>query len=267
MSDLVLYEIDHSVAVITLNRPERMNAMDQPMLKQMMDLANRAELDNNVRAVVLTGAGKGFSSGFDLKPQAANPPSGKDEWRPILRKDFDACMKFWHLTKPTVAAVHGPALAGACELSMACDITVASEDAIFGEPELRFGAGIVVMLLPWIVGPKRAKEIIMLGLDNVDAKQAEKMGLINRVVPVGTHLHEAMKIAHQLSRIDQPLISKTKLAINQAYTIMGLEKALEMGLDIDLEIEGEGMPTKKEFLSIAKEKGLREALVWRDKGL
>ena len=138
MSDLVLYEIDHSVAVITLNRPERMNAMDQPMLKQMMDLANRAELDNNVRAVVLTGAGKGFSSGFDLKAQAANPPSGKDEWRPILRKDFDACMKFWHLTKPTVAAVHGHALAGACELSMACDITVASEDAIFGEPELRF---------------------------------------------------------------------------------------------------------------------------------
>ena len=76
MSNLVLYEIDHSVAVITLNRPERMNAMDQPMLQQMMDLANRAELDNNVRAVVLTGAGKGFSSGFDLKAQATNPPSG-----------------------------------------------------------------------------------------------------------------------------------------------------------------------------------------------
>ena len=265
MSNLVLYEIDHSVAVITLNRPERMNAMDQPMLQQMMDLANRAELDNNVRAVVLTGAGKGFSCGFDLKAQATNPPSGKDEWQPILRKDFDTCMKFWHLTKPTVAAVHGHALAGACELSMACDITIASEDAIFGEPELRFGAGIVVMLLPWIVGPKRAKEIIMLGLDNVDAKQAERMGLINRVVPVGSHLHEAMKIAHQLSRIDQPLISKTKRAINHAYTIMGLEKALEMGLDIDLEIEGEGMPTKKEFLSIAKEKGLREALVWRDR--
>ena len=148
---------------------------------------------------------------------------------------------------------------------MACDITIASEDAIFGEPELRFGAGIVVMLLPWIVGPKRAKEIIMLGLDNVDAKQAERMGLINRVVPVGSHLHEAMKIAHQLSRIDQPLISKTKRAINHAYTIMGLEKALEMGLDIDLEIEGEGMPTKKEFLLIAKEKGLREALAWRDR--
>ena len=105
----------------------------------------------------------------------------------------------------------------------------------------------------------------MLGLDNVDAKQVERIGLINRVVPVGTHLNEAMKIAHQLSRINHLLLSKTKLVINQAYTIMGLEKALEMGLDIDLEIEGEGMPTKKEFLSIAKEKGLREALVWRDR--
>ena len=95
----------------------------------------------------------------------------------------------------------------------------------------------------------------MLGLDNVDAKQAEKMGLINRVVPVGTHLHEAMKIAHQLSRIDQPLISKTKQAINQAYTIMGLEKALEMGLDIDSEIEGEVMLTKKNFLALPKKRG------------
>ena len=99
---------------------------------------------------------------------------------------------------------------------------------VFGEPELRLGVEIVVMLLPWVVVPKRTKEIIMLGLDNVDAKQAERMGLMNRVVPVGSHLHEAMKIAHQLSRIDQPLISKTKRAINHAYTIMGLEKALEI---------------------------------------
>ena len=90
--------------------------------------------------------------------------------------------------------------------------------------------------------------------------------MTNRMFPLTYDgLDEAMKIAHQLSRIDQPLISKTKRAINHAYTIMGLEKALEMGLDIDLEIEGEGMPTKKEFLLIAKEKGLREALAWRDR--
>ena len=148
---------------------------------------------------------------------------------------------------------------------MACDLTIASENAVFGEPELRFGAGIVCMLLPWLVGPKRAKEIILLGLDNVTAHQAEAMGLINRVVPEGDHLKEALKVARQLARIDAPLMSQTKRAINRAYSIMGMEQALETGLEIDTLIEGEGMPTKREFLRIAREQGLRTALEWRDR--
>jgi hypothetical protein len=170
MSELVLYERDDAVALITLNRPERLNAMNQPMLEALNQAAQRAEQDDHVRAVVLTGSGNAFSSGFDLKAQAEHTPEGIDEWRTVLRRNFDACMTFWHLEKPTVAAVHGPALAGACELSMACDITIADETAVFGELELRFGAGIVVMLLPWMVGPKRAKEIILLGLDNISAR-------------------------------------------------------------------------------------------------
>ena len=174
-------------------------------------------------------------------------------------------MKFWHLGKPTVAAVHGPALAGACELAMACDITIAAESAIFGEPELRFGAGIVVMLLPWLVGVKRAKEIILLGLDRIDAREAAQIGLINRVVPEGTHLKEALSVAQQLARVDRPLMTETKRAINRAYAIMGLDEALEEGLEIDTKIEGQGMPTKVKFLGSTREKGLRAALDWRDR--
>ena len=210
MSELVLYERNDTVAVITLNRPERLNAMDQSMLEALNQAAQRAEQDDHIRAVVLTGSGNAFSSGFDLKAQAEHTPRGIDEWRPILRRNFDACMTFWHLAKPTVAAVHGPALAGACELAMACDITVADETAVFGEPELRFGAGIVVMLLPWMVGPKRAKEIILLGLDNISAQEAAQIGLVNRVVPKGKDLETALSIASRLSRIDQPLMAQTK---------------------------------------------------------
>ena len=265
MTNSVMYVIDGSVAIITLNRPERLNAMDQAMLEQLTAAADRAEQDDQIRAVVLTGAGNGFSSGFDLKAQAQKTPSGINEWRPVLRRDFDACMKFWHLSKPTVAAVHGPALAGACELAMACDITIASEGAIFGEPELRFGAGIVVMLLPWLVGMKRAKEIILLGLDRIDALEALQIGLVNRVVPEGTHIKEALSVAQQLARVDRPLMAETKKAINRAYAIMGLDKALEQGLEIDIGIEGQGMPTKSRFLAITREQGLRAALDWRDK--
>ncbi|MGB7302329.1 MAG: enoyl-CoA hydratase/isomerase family protein [Burkholderiaceae bacterium] len=109
-SDSVLYERRGTVGVMTLNRPDRMNAMDQAMLLEIDRVATIAESDHETHAVVLTGAGKGFSSGFDLKAQAANTPVGVDQWREPLRRDFDAVMRFWHMRKPTIAAVHGPAL-------------------------------------------------------------------------------------------------------------------------------------------------------------
>lgn len=260
----ILYETHGPVALITLNRPDRLNALDQPMLDALQAACDRAEAEDSVGAVVLTGAGKAFSSGFDLQAQAAATPQGVAEWRPVLRRDFDAAMRFWHLSKPTVAAVHGPALAGACEMAMACDITVAAEDSVFGEPELKFGAGIVVMLLPWIVGPKRAKEIILLGLDRITAAEAREMGLVNRVVPNGQDVAEAMTLARRMAGMDRALVKETKRAINRTYDLMGMSAALEAALDIDTLIEGEGMPTKRQFLEIVRSDGLRAALVWRD---
>ena len=264
MGQSILYETRGPVALITLNRPDRLNALDQPMLDSLQAACDRAEVDDAVGAVVLTGAGKAFSSGFDLQAQAAATPKGVDQWRPVLRRDFDAAMRFWHLSKPTVAAVHGPALAGACEMAMACDITVASEDAVFGEPELKFGAGIVVMLLPWIVGPKRAKEIILLGLDRIGAEEARAMGLVNRVVANGRDVEEALALARRMAGMDRVLVKETKRAINRTYDLMGMGAALEAALDIDTLIEGQGMPTKRRFLEIARADGLRAALAWRE---
>ena len=178
----LLYEKSAQVAVLTLNRPERVNALDRTMLKEIQLVLDAVEADEQVRALVVTGAGNAFSSGFDLKEQMAAAPSGTAEWRKVLGDDFDAVTRFWSLAKPTIAAVRGPCLAGACELALACDITIASENAVFGEPELKFGAGIVVMMLPWITGPKQAKEIILNGIDNIGAREALRLGLINRVV-------------------------------------------------------------------------------------
>jgi len=260
----VLYERRGPVGLITFNRPERMNAMDQAMLTNLGTALDQAEADPDTRAVVVTGAGKGFSSGFDLKAQAANTPEGVDEWRPVLRKDFDTVMRFWHLEKPTVAAVHGPALAGACELAMACDITIAAEGATFGEPELKFGAGIVVMILPWMVGPKIAKEIILTGEDALPARRAYEIGMINRVAPEGQHLEEALATARKIAVMDVPLIKETKRALNRTMELMGMGEALEAALNIDLLIEGQGMETKRKFLEIARSDGLRAAIDWRD---
>ncbi|MEL6998845.1 MAG: enoyl-CoA hydratase/isomerase family protein [Pseudomonadota bacterium] len=265
MSDgSILLTVDGTVATMTLNRPSKLNAMDQPMLREMMAACDRVEADDSIRALVLTGAGKAFSAGFDLIAQAAAPPVGREAWAPVLRTDFDAVMKFWHLSKPTIAAVSGPALAGGCELAMACDLTIAGQGARFGEPELRFGAGIVVMLLPWLAGPKVAKEVFLLGMDDIPASEALRLGMINRVVPDDGVLEHAQALARQIGVVDPMVVRRTKAAVNMTMQTMGMEQALEDALATDLDIEGEGSPDKAEFLHHLRDGGLKAALAWRE---
>ena len=253
-----------AVAVLILARPQRLNAIDKRMLGELQLSLDEVERDEEIRALVITGAGGNFSSGFDLKEQMETRPSGVDAWREILDRDFSTIMRFWHLKKPTIAAVQGYCLAGGCELALSCDITIAAEDAVFGEPELKFGAGIVVMILPWLVGPKRAKEIILSGADRISALEAARIGLINRVVPPDQLESSALALARHIAVIDPRLVQRTKQAINRSFEIMGLIEALDAALDIDLAIEGEGSDDKRKFMEIARQNGLQAAIAWRD---
>jgi enoyl-CoA hydratase len=247
-----------------LARPQRLNAIDKQMLGELQHALDEVERDDELRVLVVKGAGGNFSSGFDLKEQMEARPSGVDAWREILDRDFSTVMRFWHLKKPTIAAVQGYCLAGGCELALSCDITIAAEDAVFGEPELKFGAGIVVMILPWLVGPKRAKEIILTGADRIPAPEAARIGLINRVVPSDQVESAALAVARHIAVIDPDLVQQTKRAINQCFEVMGLVKALNAALDIDLAIEGKGSDDKRQFMEIARKDGLRSAIAWRD---
>ena len=262
--DTILVERMGAVARLTLNRPERANALSQAMLAEIAQALDALESDIDIRAIIVRGAGSSFSSGFDLKEQIERRPKGTAEWQPILRKDFDTIMRFWHSPKPTIAAVRGPCLAGACELALACDITVAARDAFFGEPELKFGAGIVVMILPWLVGPKVAKEIILTGEDRLDADRALAIGMINRIVAEEDLDDTSLRLAHHIAVIDPKLVKETKRAINRALEAQGLLTALEEALAIDLGIEGEGSADKARFMEIARRDGLKAALTWRD---
>jgi enoyl-CoA hydratase/carnithine racemase len=252
------------VVRLTLNRPERANALNQTMLVEIGTALDDAEADPAIRAVIVRGAGAAFSSGFDLKEQMERQPRGTDQWRAILRRDFDTVMRFWHFPRPTIAAVRGPCLAGACELALACDLTIAADDAFFGEPELKFGAGIVAMILPWIVGPKIAKEIILTGEDRIPAARARDIGMVNRVVPAADLDAAALALAEHIAAIDPNLVRETKRAINRAYEAQNMLQALEEALAIDLAIEGAGSPDKMQFMDIARRDGLKAALAWRD---
>jgi enoyl-CoA hydratase len=172
-------------------------------------------------------------------------------------------LRFWHLSKPTIAAVNGPCMAGAFELALACDLTIASETATFGEPELQFGAGIVAMLLPWYVPPKIAKRIILLGEDTLGADEALRLGIVGQITPFEKLIPEATAKAIRLSRMDPRLVSSTKSAINAAYKTMGFERAIAEAVEIDVQIESDGTPEKHEFLDRIQSSGMKDALQWR----
>lgn len=254
---------DH-IAHLVLNRPERLNALNKDALGEINRAMDQAEADAEVRVIVISGAGRAFSSGFDLKAQMEQRPEGSKVWREILDLDFDTTMRFWNSPKPTIAAVHGACLAGAFELAMSCDITIASEDAVFGEPELKFGAGIVTMLLPWMTSPKQAKRIILSADDRIPARDALAMGLVSRVVAPGSHVDEALRTARGIALMDPNLVAETKKALNRTYEIQGMPSALKVALDIDHTIESHGSPDKRAFMDIARERGMREAIAWRD---
>ena len=263
--ETVMIDRQGPVWIVTLNRPQRLNAMSQTMLSEIDAACDIIEADESCRVIVLTGAGKAFTAGFDLQDQAAKTPDGLEEWRPVLQRDFNTVMRLWGLTKPTIAAVHGAALAGGCELAMACDITIAGTSAIFGEPEVKFGAGIVVMLLPLIVGPKKAKEIAFLGKDQIEAQEACDLGMVNQVVTDDEVLSTALDMARAIAVVDPMVMRRTKQQINETMEIAGMSRALERSLEIDLELEAEGSVDKKAFLEELRKGGLRGALAWRDR--
>src|SRR6476659_8312633 len=138
MSEAVLYETRGPAAWITLNRPEKLNAINKDVLDGLHAAVDRATADDEVKVVVLTGVGRAFSAGYDLSAEAAHSDIPAHEWHEVLAADVDATMRVWRLEKPTIAAVRGYCLAGGCELAMACDMIVAGEGASFGEPEIRY---------------------------------------------------------------------------------------------------------------------------------
>jgi enoyl-CoA hydratase len=255
---------DDGIAVITLNRPQRLNAINRQMIAEVHRVLDAVEAEDALRVVVVHGAGRAFCSGFDLKDDAAAQPKGVAAWRRLLRQDFDFLIRFWDLSKPTIAAVHGYCLAGGCELAMACDITIAAESAMFGEPELRFGSVITALVMPWLVGPKHTKELLLTGQDRIPAAWAEKIGLVNRTVPDDNYLDAAMSLAGQIARIDPQAVAMTKQSINRTFETMGLREALRANLDVAVQIENLDTFERKQFQEITRRDGLKAAIAWRD---
>jgi enoyl-CoA hydratase len=265
--ETIKYETEGVLAWITLNRPEKLNAISKRMVAELNQATDKAECDDEVRVILVKGEGRAFSAGFDLEGDPESSLTSEQELGALKRElydDFDLIMRFWDSPKPTIAAVHGYCLGGALELAVACDITIAASGCRFGEPEVKFGSGIVAMLLPYVIGPKRAKEMLLTGNDRISSGQAEAWGLVNRVVEPEILLEEARKIALEIARNDQHAVRVTKQAINTTYEIGKMRDALKQALEFDIAIESMETDESQRFNEILKKEGAKAAIDWRD---
>ncbi len=262
--ELVRCERRANVALLTLNRPDKLNAINRGMIAQLGRALDEAEADAAVRVIVLAGTGRAFSAGFDLDMEVGDGGTPDSEAvRRALHDDFQIIMRFWDCPKVTLAAAHGYCLGSAMELALACDITLASEDCCFGAPEVRFGSGIVALLLPWLAGPKRAKYLLLSGDDRVTASDALEMGLVNRVVPPGRVLDETLELARRIAANDLLAVKLTKQAINRGLDIGGMRQALLQALELNVIIETSETAESREFNAILKRDGAKAAIAWR----
>jgi enoyl-CoA hydratase len=260
---LVLSERREAVALLTLNRPDKLNAINGPVIEALDAALDAAEADEAVRAIVVAGAGRAFSAGFDLDMGMGDGKPDPADVRRALENDFRIILRFWDSPKPTIAAVHGYCLGSALELALACDLTVAAEDCRFGEPEVKFGSGIVALLLPWLAGPKAAKYLLLTGEDRATAAEMQSMGLVNRVVPAAALLDEAIALAKRVASNDAQAVRLTKQAINRSLDIGGMRQALLAALETDVVIETNETAESRAFTEILKKDGAKAAIAWR----
>ena len=255
------------VAILTLNRPDKLNAINKTMLIELDAALYDIEKNDSVCTLVLNGKGRAFCSGFDLQAGVEANREGEEQWRAAIQHDVDVIMRFWHFPKPTIAVVQGYALAGGFELALACDMTICEDNSLFGEPEVRFGSSIAALLLPWYTNPKRAKKMLLSGQDRMPAQEALELGIVNEVVGEGEGLCRGLALAEEIALMDPDSVRMTKQAINQTYEIMGLSRALAMGVDTSVKIETTETPLRKQFNQILRDQGMKAALAWREQRL
>jgi enoyl-CoA hydratase len=261
--ELVLLDRRGPVLWLTLNRPEKLNALSYALVRELRAALRAAAEDDEVKVIVLTGAGRAFSAGYDISEEAESATAGADDWRRILADDVDLTLELWSLPKPTIAAVRGWCLAGGCELAMACDLIVAADDARFGEPEIRYGAGPVTLLMPFLLGQKKTNELLFTG-DAIDAAEAERIGLVNRVVSEDELEQAVEALVRKIVPTPLPVLRLTKLALLRAYEAMGLRSAVLANLDLSAILNAADTPEQRRFDEIVSSQGLKAALAWRD---
>jgi enoyl-CoA hydratase len=205
------------VGVVTLNRPQALNALSPELMRELASALDAFEGDDNIGCMVVTGSDKAFAAGADIKAMK------EKSYMDVFKEDFISAEweRISRCRKPVIAAVAGYALGGGCELAMMCDFIIAADNARFGQPEINLaiipGAG-GTQRLPRFVGKSKAMEMVLLGQARMmDAAEAERVGLVSRVVPLADLMNEAMKAAGKICELSLPVVMMAKESVNRAF--------------------------------------------------
>jgi enoyl-CoA hydratase len=232
--EAVVYEVVGHVATITMNRPDVANAQNTAVIDGIDHFLDVADADDEVRVVVLAGAGKHFSAGHDLKALVigsdADPwvamretPEGKFRHEQVMY--YERCKRLYAFRKPTIARVQGATVAAGLMLACMCDLIVAADDATFSNPVLRMtGAGVELLVEPWELGIRKAKEFLWTG-ETIDAQEAWRLGLVNRVVPAAELIERTRELADRVALVPPTTAQVVKDTINNSATLMGKEES------------------------------------------
>ncbi|OGT83184.1 MAG: hypothetical protein A3H91_17500, partial [Gammaproteobacteria bacterium RIFCSPLOWO2_02_FULL_61_13] len=248
--EYILYDVDDRLATITLNRPQRRNALSWPMLEEVSAALKKAETDTDVRVIIIKGAGPCFSAGHDLSPAMGKGRRQLDDrpWNEIMggegerasvwdararvqdHLDFD--LEIWNCWKPVIAQVHSYCLGGSIGMALSCDLLIASKDARMGYPPVRSMApGEEISLFSWHVGLKRAKWLSLTG-DSMTAKEMLDYGVANWIVPNNKLDAETRKIARRIANIDSELLNLSKTLVNRIFEQQGLPHSMKSSGEI-----------------------------------
>ncbi|MCL6644374.1 MAG: crotonase/enoyl-CoA hydratase family protein [Dehalococcoidia bacterium] len=271
----ILYEVERGRARITLNRPEKLNALSLELQQELHDALWEADNDTRVHAVIIRGAGRAFSAGYDLTPLGNRRPAPEgDHYTAVYRGartfDDDAWqleraqrlrMAIFDMHKPVVAQVHGYCLAGGTDIAFLCDIVIAAEDATIGFPPARAMGSLPNQMWVYHCGPQWAKRLFLTG-DTITGAEAAKIGLVLKAVPASLLAQEVEGLVDRMAMIDTDLLSANKRIVNLALELMGARTMQRLGAENDA--RAHLAPSVREFGRIAAEQGLKAALHWRD---
>ncbi len=263
--NVALYEKTDAVAIITMNRPEKRNALSPDLKARLIELFRDAEADDEVAVVVLRGAGKTFCAGADISwsPEKESRKGDGLKTQAHHHKTLDFHFTPWSLTKPVIASIQGHAMGAGCELAMMCDMSIAADTAIMGEPEIRFASIGSALIMPWIIGHKRARQLLYLG-DTITAERAEQIGMINLVVPEAELETETLRFAERLALIGRETLSAIKNAVNRGIEAQGFRAGMEAGTDVTALIHTSNVESSKNFRERVKNEGAAAAFRWRN---